>query len=40
MGANPISFNHAAYRLSMMDAENLDAAPMLEVGAIQEITEP
>ena len=25
---------------SMMDAENLDAAPMLEVGAIQEITEP
>jgi DNA-binding MarR family transcriptional regulator len=24
----------------MMDAENLDAAPMLEVGAIQEITPP
>jgi hypothetical protein len=24
----------------MMDAENLDAAPMLEVGALQEMTPP
>jgi hypothetical protein len=24
----------------MMDAEKLDAAPMLEVGAIEEITKP